>query len=164
MVYCSMSQLLRSICCPSNLPAVCNVQPLHRSLSHFNTAPLVLDAVTTPLPKDVTPNYTIADITNAKNVVSSPVVGPSTALEMLIIILKNAEPSQKFPAEMRMNLCSLLAELGKDSLKTVGGKDMSAESGTVRLATKDLLESAAGSAESMALASAARKALLAWGA
>ena len=128
----------------------------------MSLAPFVVDAIVTHLPKEITPHRSVASIANATNETSSPVVTPSTALDMLVTILKNAEPNQKFPAEMRMNLCVLLAELGKESLKSAGGQDRSAEVERVRHATKGLLEAAASSAESLPLASAARKALHAW--
>ena len=81
---------------------------------------------------------------------------------MLATILRNSELGVKFPAEMRMNLCLLLSELGKESLKTVGGQDRSAEVGKVRRETKDLLDATATSSESLALAAAERRALQAW--
>lgn len=94
---------------------------------------------------------------------ASPVVGPSTALDMLVTILTNADPITTFPAELRANLCALLAELGKENLKAEGapvGREREVEK--VRTATRALLEQTQKDPENMVLSSAARKVLEGW--
>jgi len=125
----------------------------------------VLDAVVAPLPREAGPpsrSNTLTMPTEGSNP-ASPVVGPSTALDMLLTILTNADPITTFPAELRANLCALLAELGKESLKAEGapvGREQEVEK--VRTATRALLEQTQKDPENMVLSSAARKVLEGW--
>lgn len=67
----------------------------------------------------------------------------------------------KFPAELRANLCQLLGEIGRESLKAEsGGREVEVES--VRLATRQALESTQRTPDNLSLSAAARKALEKW--
>lgn len=78
---------------------------------------------------------------------------------MLVYILSNRQG--KFPAEVRANLCALLAQLGHESLKNQGG-GRAVEVERIREATRAALESAQASPNSLVLNDAARKALESW--
>lgn len=122
------------------------------------TAVLVLESLLTELPKEILP----PSRQNSLNVDApasnpSPVVSTiTTALDMLVTILNNTE--NKFPVELRANLCTLLGELGKDGLK--GECEQEVEK--LRIATRQGLETAQVTPDSLVLSAAAKKALDAW--
>ncbi|KAL5511837.1 hypothetical protein ACEPAH_5055 [Sanghuangporus vaninii] len=125
-----------------------------------NGALCVLDAVVAELPKEVNPPSRQNSL-NAYpgNDLSSPITGPRTVLDVFAMILKN--PDRRFPPELRANLCRLLGELGRESLKTgSGGREVEVE--RVRAATQSTLEAIQSTPDSLVLNFAARKALEAW--
>ncbi|TDL27510.1 hypothetical protein BD410DRAFT_782602 [Rickenella mellea] len=111
--------------------------------------PLVVDALVAQLPLEVTPSMTIPPSA------SSPVGTPSTALDVAVIALRNDE--NRFPAEVRANLCALLAEVGK-SVDT----ERVRERAKIKEETRGPLETIVSSSESMSLSAAARKVLDEW--
>ena len=121
----------------------------------------VLDAIVSDLPKEINPpsrqNSINVDAITGSDKPSTPIVAPTTALDMLVTILKNT--GSNFPAELRANVCSLLAEIGREALKKEGGgRDREVE--LVRSSTRSELESP--QADSLVLSAAARKTLDAW--
>lgn len=126
----------------------------------------MLDAVVSELPKEAAPpsrqnslNLDSVPAAGKDNALATPVTGPRTALNMLVSILLNRE--DKFPAEVRANLCALLAQLGHESLKNQGG-GRAVEVDKIREATRAALESARASPDSLVLNDAAHKALESW--
>ncbi|KAL5529049.1 hypothetical protein ACEPAG_5023 [Sanghuangporus baumii] len=125
-----------------------------------NGALCVLDAVVAELPKEVNPPSRQNSL-NAYpgNDLSSSITDLRTALDALAMILRN--PDGRFPPELRANLCQLLGELGRESLKTGSGRrDVEVE--RVRAATRSTLEAIQSTPDSLVLSVAARKALEAW--
>lgn len=126
------------------------------------SAVLVLDSLLVELPKEMAPpsrqnSLNIGGLPGSNP--ASPVVGPRTALDMLVDIIINAD--HKFPIELRANLCVLLAELGKESLKAAsGGREREVEK--FRAATRPGLEAARVTPDSLVLSAAAKNALELW--
>lgn len=123
--------------------------------SNKSLASIVLDAILAPLPKEAAPPSRQNSIVVTGGDPASPVVGPSTALDMFVLILKN--PGTTFPAELRANLCGLLAEIGKAQ-----GETRTREVEKLRAAIRPCLEALKHTPESLALSDAAKKALAAW--
>lgn len=129
------------------------------SYESFISAVLVLDSLLVELPKEMAPpsrqnSLNIGGLPGSNP--ASPMVGPRTALDMLADIIINTD--HKFPIELRANLCSLLGELGKESLK--GGREREVEK--FRAATRPGLEAARVTPDSLVLSAAAKKALELW--
>ena len=124
------------------------------------TAVLVLDALLAELPKELGPpsrqnSLNIGSIPGSNP--ASPIVGPRTALDMLVAIIAD----NNLPVELRANLCPLLGELGKESLKAeANGREREVEK--VRAATKPGLEAARSTPDSLVLSATAKKALELW--
>ncbi|KAI5122938.1 hypothetical protein M0805_006820 [Coniferiporia weirii] len=124
----------------------------------------ILDAVVAELPKEMHApsrqnSFNASSTLALGNSPSSPVVGPSSALDMLVTVLNNT--GGKFPAELRTNLCALLGELGREGLKSEsGGREREVEK--VRAATRSALEKTQTTPDSLVLSAAARKALETW--
>jgi hypothetical protein len=89
-------------------------------------APLVLDALVTVLPLDGAASTSdSAPATSTSSEVGSPVVtSPSTRnrlpaarrpVDMLVAVLKNRDTGPDFPMEVRTNVCSLLAQLVRNT-------------------------------------------------
>lgn len=130
---------------------------------HFLTLPEavhVLDAVVAELPREVTaPSRQNSLSSHPEADPASPIAAPRTALDALAMILKN--PDGRFRPELRANLCQLLVELGRESLKAAeGGREVEVE--RVRSATRPMLEALESTPDSLALSAAARKVLQAW--
>lgn len=126
-----------------------------------NGAIHVLDAVVSELPREISPssrqNSINIDSLPGSDNASTPIAAPATALDMLVTILKNTE--KKFPAELRANVCSLLAEIGRESLKKEGG-GREREVELVRSSTRSELETP--QTENLVLSVATRKTIEAW--
>ncbi|EJD06025.1 uncharacterized protein FOMMEDRAFT_104451 [Fomitiporia mediterranea MF3/22] len=125
---------------------------------------LVLDAVVANLPKEIPPpsrqnSLNSESVPSSGGTPSAPVTAPKTALEVLVSILQNLEG--RIPAELRANLCQLLGEIGRDSLKTES-LEHHEKVEQVRQASRDMLQSLKGSPDSLALSAAAGKALDSW--
>lgn len=123
----------------------------------------ILEAL--PLPPTEPPSAS----TSVNSDVSSPVVHtptrqgsltlPRTALDMLIGALKNVDNPVNFQAEIRMNICSLFIQIGKNG----GGEDLK----QLKEKVKPVLESVSTSLKSSQgreeqLASQVHKVLDAW--
>ena len=123
----------------------------------------MLDAVVVDLPKEVSPpsrqNSLNVGVAASEKEPSSAAASPATALDVLVDILTNVEG--KYPAELRANLCQLLGEVGRESLKAES-KGRGEQVEAVRSATRATLESIRGSPDSFSLSAAARKALENW--
>ena len=88
-----------------------------------------------PLPVEVTqgpnplsPNAPVVDE-------GSPVVGPMRAIEGLASLLKRSNP--RCPIEVKANVCTLLAQLGRKEGRT--SKEREADVEKLKAATKDIL-------------------------
>ncbi|KAA1469477.1 hypothetical protein DENSPDRAFT_835109 [Dentipellis sp. KUC8613] len=116
---------------------------------------IALDAITTPLPQEAQQPApaAIAD----PNDVSSPVVAPGRALDMLVTVLKNH--GGRFQEEVRINVCTLVGHIGRKGATTA---DREAELAKVKAEVKPLLEQAAASERESRLKLAAAKALQLW--
>lgn len=121
----------------------------------------MLDALVAHLPREAAPpsRQNSLALQGGGSNPASPIVTPATALDMLVAILSKAD--SKFPAEMRANVCTLVAELGKENLKAeAGGREVEVE--RLRGAVRPALLAIQGSPESLALSGAAKAALQAW--
>lgn len=93
-------------------------------------APLVLSAILTPLQIEfppIPPTEPPSTSTSTNSGVSSPVMAtpsthhggrlpiPTLPLDMLISVLRNVDNPVNFQVEVRMNVCSLLLQLGRNS-------------------------------------------------
>lgn len=90
-------------------------------------APLVLNAITTTLPIDAPPpaEPPLSASASTSSDVSSPVVAtppirgklpvPRHGLDMLLFVLRNIDNPANFPVEVRVNVCSFLLQLGKQT-------------------------------------------------
>ncbi|TFY83894.1 hypothetical protein EWM64_g117 [Hericium alpestre] len=115
---------------------------------------VALDAITSPLPKEAQQGPALAVESND---VSSPVVTPGRALDMLITVLKN-QPN-RFQEEIRVNVCTLLGHIGREGAVTA---DRATELEKVKTETKPLLDVVAGAEQESRLKAAAVKALQLW--
>lgn len=114
----------------------------------------IVDVLLTPLPSEASMQSSDLSID-----VSSPVVGPSTALDTIISVLKNED--NRYQAEIRLNTCNLLAQAGKGEGANHGSTSQK-EMERLKESLKTALSAIASSSESLALSAASRSALEAW--
>lgn len=116
---------------------------------------LVLDSILNPLPSEVIrPSQSQPASAVA---VDSPVVGPRSALDMLVSVLSSTE--RTVAAEIRANICQLLGQLGKSGAVS---EDRAADVARMKERTQNLLEKAASSPDENVLSVSAKRALDAW--
>lgn len=123
--------------------------------THANGGTLVLDSILNPLPSEVIrPSQSQPASAVA---VDSPVVGPRSALDMLVSVLSSTE--RTVAAEIRANICQLLGQLGKSGAVS---EDRAADVARMKERTQNLLEKAASSPDENVLSVSAKRALDAW--
>lgn len=116
---------------------------------------LVLDSILNPLPSEVIrPSQSQPASAVA---VDSPVVGPRSALDMLVSVLSSTEKT--IAAEIRANICQLLGQLGKPGAVS---EDRAADVARMKERTRNPLEKAASSPGENVLSVSAKRALDAW--
>ncbi|KIM87000.1 hypothetical protein PILCRDRAFT_815433 [Piloderma croceum F 1598] len=135
--------------------------------------PLVLDAILSPLPIEVAPNFgpASASATTGSDV-DSPIVAsptgrariptPRRALDRLATILKNTSTPDRpnsvvFPIEVRANVCALLGQAGRSA----SGEQKERLNQAVKCSLEDLAKTAGHGREGM-LGTAAKKSLDGW--
>jgi hypothetical protein len=128
-----------------------------RSLKGMS-GPIVLDAITSPLPTEVqqapNPLPSLGESETTSNEESSPVV-PKRALDVLLVVLKG--PDSRCPIEVRANICTLLGQLGR---KGVAEGDREVEAQKMKDAASEMLQSFLKGKD--LLAGAAKRTLEAW--
>ncbi|KAI0046104.1 hypothetical protein FA95DRAFT_1671580 [Auriscalpium vulgare] len=127
--------------------------PLLTARSHPDCPPAdtVLDALTTPLPKEAAPPNPGADD------VASPVVGPGRALDMLLYVLR--APGPHFREEVRANVYALFGQVGREGgVGAARAPELARFKGEVRPLLEDAAKGEAGK-----LQVAASGALQRWG-
>lgn len=117
---------------------------------------IVLDAIMSPLPSEVTqgPNPLSSNAPGSGE--ASPVVGPARAIEGLGSLLKRSNP--RCPPEVKANVCALLGQLGRKGGRTSEERKTDVEK--MKAATKDVL--AKYSQGKDVLGKAAKSVLEAW--
>ncbi|RDB21038.1 hypothetical protein Hypma_011561 [Hypsizygus marmoreus] len=111
--------------------------------------PLVLAAILTPLSSDA-PMLPDPVSASTSSDLDSPVATthsdrphlhiPRHALDMLVFVLKNVDNPANYPVEVRINVCSLLLQLGKHT----SGDELNKVKLAARPVLESLIESAAG--------------------
>ena len=96
---------------------------------------IVLDAIMSPLPVEVTqgPNPLSPNAVGSDE--ASPVVGPSRAVEALVSLLKRS--NARCPPEVKPNVCTLLSQLGRRGGRT--SREREADVEKLKIATKDVM-------------------------
>jgi hypothetical protein len=96
---------------------------------------MVLDAVMSPLPVEVTqgPNPLPPNAPGSDE--ASPVAGPARAIESLVSLFKR--PNPRCPPEVKANVCTLLAQLGRKGARTSRERETDVEK--LKVATKDVV-------------------------
>ncbi|PCH38246.1 hypothetical protein WOLCODRAFT_130785 [Wolfiporia cocos MD-104 SS10] len=125
--------------------------------THANGGTLVLDAILNPLPSEVI-RPSQSQPPSAAPTEGSSDMGPRSALDMLVTVLRGTENSA--PVEVRANVCALLGQLGR---KGVVAEDRATDVARLQESTNDLLVSAAAdTAGNVKMAGAAKRTLEAW--
>lgn len=153
------------VCGPANLPSV---DP-YSCLNFFFSGQLVLRALSKPTSHALSPSSPEPLLASPTSDVSSPAVTsptirpklhvPRHALDMLVFVLRNVDNPANYPQEVRVNVCSLLLQLTKNTPED----DLTKLKGAVRSTLEKLtnrLQSAAGKDEM--LRSSVQKVLSAW--
>ena len=128
-------------------------QPAH--LSH-KIANAVLDAITTPLPQEVSGGS--ASVSAAESEIGSPMTAPGRAVDVLAYLLKGR--GANVPEEVRANACVLLGQVARES--GVGAERVP-EVVKLKAELRPLLTSAAETDKESRLKTAATGALRRWG-
>ncbi|CCL99147.1 uncharacterized protein FIBRA_01162 [Fibroporia radiculosa] len=125
--------------------------------THSSGGTLVLDAILNPLPSEVVRSSQSQPV-SAVPTEGSPVVGPRSALDMLVFVLGNAE---SMPMEVRANVCALLGQLCR---KGVVAKDRTEDLARMKEATRELIEELGNEIDGKPspLSVSAKRALEAW--
>ncbi|KZT11398.1 uncharacterized protein LAESUDRAFT_734264 [Laetiporus sulphureus 93-53] len=124
---------------------------------HINGGTMVLDAILNPLPSEVIRStLSLSQPASAISSDGSPVADLHSALDMLVVVLKNTD--NNFAVEISANVCALLGQLGR---KGVVSPDRVDDVARMKLCTKELLETAAANRDGGArmLSAAAKRAL-----
>ena len=96
---------------------------------------IVLDAMVSPLPTEVTQGPNPLSLTPPVSDEASPVVGPARAIESLASLLKR--PNPRCPPEVKANVCTLLGQLGRKGGRTTKERETDVEK--LKAAMKDIL-------------------------
>lgn len=131
---------------------------MHVRLLKGISGPIVLDAITSPLPTEVqqapNPLLSLGESETASSEESSPVLS-KRALDVLLVVLKG--PDSRCPIEVRANICTLLGQLGR---KGVAVGDREVEVQKMKDAADEILQSFSKGKD--LLAGSAKRTLEAW--
>lgn len=117
----------------------------------------MLDAITTPLPQEVSSTTTAAS-SAAESEIGSPMTAPGRAVDMLAYLLRGR--GANVPEEVRANACVLLGQVGREG--GVGAERVP-EIVKLKAGLRPLLAGAAESDKESRLKTAATGALRRWG-
>lgn len=123
----------------------------------IHIANVVLDAITTPLPQEVSSTTTAAS-SAAESEIGSPMTAPGRAVDMLAYLLRGR--GANVPEEVRANACVLLGQVGREG--GVGAERVP-EIVKLKAGLRPLLAGAAESDKESRLKTAATGALRRWG-
>ncbi|KAI9459464.1 hypothetical protein BJY52DRAFT_1265847 [Lactarius psammicola] len=138
-------------------PILINEGIVALTLLSLNSANVVLDAITTPLPQQEASSGS-APVSAAESEIGSPMTAPGRAVDTLAYLLKGR--GANVPEEVRANACVLLGQVGRE-----GGVGAERVPEVVKLKAelRPLLASAAESDKESRLKTAAAGALRRWG-
>jgi len=137
-------------------PILINEGIVALTLLSLHSANVVLDAITTPLPLEVTNSSTSGSAGESE--IGSPVTTPGRAVDTLEHLLKGH--TANVPEEVRANACILLGQVGREDGV---GKERQPELVKLKAELRPLLVGAADAEKESRLKTAAAGALQRWG-